>query len=189
MGVIICGIDPGYNTGGLVVLESPNRVIYARRMSPTKQEKAAAAELAKTLVGDKQFNGADLVAQAQADRILLALDESPVKPDLLAVESFVDQPQYAKTMRAKLWTTPYTMGYLSAGLRARGYSVAEGNLVYQNAGVVMKHFALRLKLLKDRDETTMQSVYPGSDILTNDHMRSAFAHAAWRALRIPRKEM
>ncbi len=189
MGVIIGGIDPGYSTGGLVVLEAPNHVIYARSFAPKPSEVAETKALAKTLMGDKAFNDAALRSEAQVQRILAALDDSPVKPDLLAVESFVDQPQYATTMRKGLWKTPFLMGHLAAGLAERGYSVAEGNLIYQDAGVVLKHFKLRISLLKRRDHATMHTHYPGSDILTNSHMRSAFAHAAWRALRLPRKEL
>jgi hypothetical protein len=189
VGIVIGGIDPGFTTGGLVVLEEPNLVIYGRSLAPKRGDVAVARAIADKLHGDREFNRGDILARAQAQRFLTALDESPKRPDFIAVESFVDQPQHAKTMRKGLWKTPLMMGYLAAGLVERGYSQEDGTLQFQNAGVVLKHFSLRLGLIQRGDHATVQSVYPGSGILTNNHMRSAFAHAAWCALRLPRKEM
>jgi hypothetical protein len=189
VGIVVGGIDPGYTTGGLVVLETPNNVIYGRSLAPSAKDRAQAKQDVASLQGDREFNLGDLLARRQAARFLAALDESPRKPDVIAVESFVDQPQHAKTMRKGLWKTPLTMGYLTAGLVERGYCQEDGTLQFQNAGVVLKHFAMRLKLMERGDEATLHTAYPGSSILTNNHMRSAFAHAAWCALRLPRKEM
>lgn len=189
VGLAICGIDPGLTTSGLVVIDAPNLVVYGRSLAPSEAEKAEVATRSKALGSDTEFNRGVLLASGQSARILAALDESPVRPDMVCVESFVDQPQYAKSMRKGLWKTPLTIGYLLAGLADRGYDLDSGTLHLQNAGVVLKQMALRMELIKRRDEATLQTGYPGSAIVTNSHMRSAFAHAAWRAQRIPRKEM
>jgi hypothetical protein len=185
----ICGIDPGLTTSGLVIIQAPNHVVYGRSLAPTKAEQEQVSVRAKALGTDTEFNRGVLLASSQAQRILQALDEAPVRPDMIAVESFVDQPQHAKTMRKGLWKTPLTIGYLLAGLAERGYDLDRGTLHLQNAGVVLKHMALRIEQIKRRDETTLNTFYPGSAIVTNSHMRSAFAHAAWRVQRIPRKDM
>lgn len=188
--MMISAIDPGYSSCGMVWIRSgDHRVFDAFSPKPSSGERQAAEDFAKEYEGDRQFTVASILMQTHVQRIVDLFDRreemapAKLKTDLVVVESFVDQPSQAKKMLRDRWKPPLAIGLLVAELARRGFTVEAGNLIFQNASV-LGQFRVEMDLIKDRDPATLSDDYPGSNQLTNEHMRSAFVHGLYRALRV-----
>jgi hypothetical protein len=112
-------------------------------------------------------------------------------PQIVAMESFVDQAQHAKKMMANRWQTPHLIGRLESYLATHGYSVNDGSLIYQNAGVVLPQLSSEIAALEDRGRSKISThvLLPGDELITNDHLRKALAHALAAAFRIQHRTL
>lgn len=191
---LVCGIDPGLASGGLVVIDAldGDRVIAAyslvEKKGDSKEARARAEEMAASLGGwgDKAFTSAALRSTSWIAKAEEALSEITKKHGIVAwcaVESFVDQPSRARKEKEGLlrnrWQTPLSMGALALVLSSFGLSLERGNLVYQNAGVVLPQWRDELALLESKKE-----VVAGDKIVKNDHQRKALLHALALSLRL-----
>lgn len=193
---LIAGLDPGLRTGGLVVVEktTSERVLASISIvepaGAVAQARKRADDLAARLGGwsDREFLAAALRADKWCERLVSALDEIEVEHgpiDIFAVESFIDQPSKAQRVQRKRWMTPLVMGQLAVVLRQRGSDVANGRVVYQNAGVVIRQWSAEIGLLAQRRRGATNSVViAGDEQVGNDHERKALAHALALSLRL-----
>lgn len=195
---LICGIDPGLGTGAIVALSpAGDRVLYARSLTEVRGDAARARERASELAGrlggwgDRDYCAAHLRAEAWLARLRAACSElrdahGPIR--VCAVESFVDQRSRAREERARLlrnrWQVPHVIALVSVVLAEHGLTVENGGLVYQNAGTVLSQLSRELTLLRERGATEEERILAGDDLLTNDHERSAFAHALALSIRM-----
>lgn len=186
------GIDPGLTSGGLVVVErGSERIVAARSLVPTPATKREATESAEDALGSRAFTAADILAAIQARAAATALseliaDHGPITA--VCVEGFIDQPSRVTAEKKGLvkerWKTPLMIGHLSEQLATVGFRVDLRNLAYTDAGVVIKHFSVELsRLAARRRGDRKELVAPGDHLLTNDHLRKAWAHASWLSLR------
>lgn len=196
----IAGIDPGLRSGGLVLIESdPERVLASvslvEKPGDSKQARAEVESVAEALGGwaDKQFASACLRAESWMERFAEAFErlaEQNGEIAMIACESFVDQPSKARKEKAGLlarrWQTPLLTGFLVPYLAARGYTVANGRLVFQNAGVVIPQMRSELAILENGRAPDKEAVVPGGSLVGNDHERKALAHALALAIRVRR---
>lgn len=187
----IVGIDPGLSSGGLVALcPRSERVLAAHSLLGPGVPSRSATAGEPEILGDRNFTLAERLAAAQAARTLAALDAvaSGYRIVRIGVESFVDQRSRAREDQGRLikdrWKTPLVIGHLCAGLAARGFTSVAGNLVFQDAGIVIRHFASELRELAGRPRGDARDRVAADDhLLTNDHLRKAWAHALWLSLR------
>lgn len=188
--MIIVGIDPGVSTGAIVAYNAAtDSVCFALAASRSKSDRDAAKQAVSAMPGSREFAAADLLAQAQATTMLTAVDDIVAQFDLphrIAVEAFVDQRSRAREEKAQLlrdrWKTPLVIGHLSAGLAPRGFTVAAGTLVWQDAGIVQRHYATELAALR-AGEFGEPFLPQNARLLSSEHRRDAWAHAAWCAQR------
>lgn len=191
---VIVGIDPGLSSGGLVAVAGRSeRVVAAHSLvGPGVPSRAVDAE-GPPITGDRNFTLAMAIAARQAQRIAALLDQLAVAHRIVRVgiESFVDQRSRAREERGRLvkdrWKTPLVIGYTAALLAPRGFSTGDGTLVYQDAATVLRQFSDQLAAL--RDSARSEPVCPNDHLLTNDHMRTAWAHAVWLAHRTGRDSL
>lgn len=184
---IIVGIDPGLSSGGLVAVTGRSeRIVRAYSLVGPGVPTRASRSLAEPRLGDRNFTLAVRLAAAQAAKVAAIIGELRQLHRILAIgiESFVDQRSRAREERNRLlkdrWKTPLVIGHMGAALAAAGFSEEHGNLFYQEASVVLRQFSDQLAALAarargERDEP----VCPNDHLLTNDHMRTAWAHAVW----------
>lgn len=185
---LVIGIDPGLSSGGLVAIAGRSeRVVAAYSLvRPGVPSRRADAD-AEPLTGDRNFTLAMRIAAAQSARIaeLVALIGSEHRIVRIGVESFVDQRSRAREEQARLvkdrWKTPLVIGYAAALLAPIGFTTEDGSLVYQDASTVLRHMSAQLAAL--RDPARSEPVCENDHLLTNDHMRTAWAHAVWLAHR------
>lgn len=188
---VIVGIDPGLSSGGLVAVAGRSeRVVVAHSLVrpgvPSRSESAGEPQI----TGDRNFTLAAAIAAQQALRIAELVDEIAAVHRILriGVESFVDQRSRAREERDRLvkdrWKTPLVIGYAAALLAQRGFHTDDGSLVYQDAATVLRQFSAQLAALRDSKRT--EPVCENDQLLTNDHMRTAWAHAVWLAHRTGR---
>lgn len=198
----VLGGDPGVRSGGAAYLRvgQPEEVIAAFSLVETEKQRKAAKDKVANLIqknggwGDSTYMVLSLRARrwnVSFCEFLDTISKEFGKPHLIALESFVDQAQHAKKMMANRFQTPHLIGLLEGELSKRGYSVEEGNLIYQNAGVVIPQLSSEIAALEDRDRYKMKNfaVIPGDEVIKNDHMRKALAHALAAAFRIQRGEL
>lgn len=196
---LICGIDPGLASGGLVVINAAdgNRVLTSlslvEKSGAAKKARSEAEEIASSVGGwgDMQFSAAALRSERWCAAVREALSEitdeyGPIA--FFAVESFVDQPSRARKEKAGLlrnrWQTPLSIGGLAEVLREHGAEVSNGRVVYQNAGIVIPQWATQLAQLETRTRGEDAGVVPDDRLVGNDHERKALVHALALALRI-----
>lgn len=185
MATYIGGIDPGLGTGGFVVLrrDAPGEfapIVFAASLVERKRDRDALAASLPAYYderpGDRHYALADLRAQAQARRALAALDAYAAEhPPMaaIAIESFIDQGSRAAGPFVKdRWKTPHAIGRLVTNLELRGYTTQDGTLLWQDAGVILRQLAEEIRRLA-RGERVVE----GAQMLTNDHLRKAWAHA------------
>ena len=197
---IVGGIDPGLSSGGVVLLQrDPERVLAAISLvEPAGSARAALAQARAYLGarggwGDVEFTAAMIRAKNWMTLFRSRLDAvcAEVGPvDIWAIESFVDQRSRAREEKARLlknrWMTPLVIGMLADELEARGMSLENDRIVYQNAGIVIRQMAEEIGRLKDRRRSAaLDVVIPGDRLVTNDHLRKAFAHALALHMRLP----
>lgn len=175
----IIGVDPGLSSGGIVLLRVEDDCViaadkFARIQRGTTAESYPGA--------DKAFADANRIAMRRAVQLAERVGEwhAQVGVGMIALESFVDQASRGRALIKERWTTPLVIGHLAARLADIGYSEPEGTLVFQDAGMVLRHFQSELA----RMQAGEPGITPGQEHLANEHMRSAWAHAAWLALRI-----
>lgn len=196
---LICGIDPGLASGGLVVINTAdkNRVLASRSLveKPGEAKKArSTAEAGASGIGgwgDMQFTAAALRSESWCLKVRQALDEICEEYgsiEFFAVESFVDQPSRARKEKAGLlrnrWQTPLSIGGLAAVLREHRADVANGRVVYQNAGIVIPQWQTQIAQLEKRTKGKDAGVAPDDRLVGNDHERKALVHALALALRV-----
>jgi len=196
----IAGIDPGLRSGALVVVQSrPERVLASASLveegGAAREAKRRVTEIAEALGGwsDKEFASACLRADEWMRRFRQAFEAAEKEHgeiDYVACESFVDQPSRASQEKAgllrKRWQTPLLTGYLNVYLAERGYTIENGRLVFQSAGVVIKQLAEELGVLKRGRPSARERVISGASLVRNDHERKALAHAMALRLRLAR---
>lgn len=194
----ILGIDPGLRSGGAAYVElagSSERVLAALSLVETEKQRKEAAGEAKRLKegnsgwGDEKYTAVSLRAHRWRSEFIAFLDrisDEFGQPDLIAVESFIDQAQHARTLKANRYQTPHLTGLLEAALYERGFAVERGNLLYQDAGDVIPQHSSEIAALESRSRSKINefAVVPGDEVITNDHMRKALAHALAASLRV-----
>lgn len=189
----IAGIDPGLGTGAIVILDRARGGRIAAAVSlieakgAIKEAREEARRLAATFGGwsDKQFLAADLRARIWVKRACKFLETFKAENgsiDIIAIESFVDQAQHARSMRRSRWMVPFLTGLLILELDRRGFSPERENLIYQDAGLVFKQLDRELAALAHPRAKPL--LVEGDEQLTNEHQRSAFAHAWALSLRL-----
>lgn len=194
---MICGIDPGLATGGLVLVELGDvervraSVSLVEKRGAVAEAKRQAKDLAAGLGGwsDIEFLAAALRTESWCGRLaetLDALEDEHGTIDVYAVETFVDQPSRAKKVVRSRWMTPLVIGRLTALLAERGVTPANGGVVYQNAGVVIQQSQKELALLESRGRDKRDVLVEGDHLVSNDHERKALMHALALSLRIKR---
>lgn len=191
----LAGVDPGLRSGGLVFIDpdTDGAIVESHSMVETAAERAAATGLVAELFegrgnwGDREFSEAVIRGERWRDDFFAAFDaycDAHGHPAAVAVESFVDQPSKAKKIQARRWQTPLLIGMLITGFAERGYTVANGRLIFQNAGTVIRQHSNELMRLEERNNATFDVVVKNDHLLTNDHQRKAWAHADALSLRI-----
>lgn len=198
----ILGIDPGLRSGGAAYIELADgeRLIAALSLVETEKQRKEAASRAKAIKeenkgwGDATYIAVSLRARRWIDDFAAFFNEIREEfgaPELIAVESFVDQAQHAKKMMARRYQTPHVMGLLEAFLFDQGYSIDYRNLIYQDAGTVIPQLSSEIAALEERDRSKMKTfaVLPGDELITNDHKRKALAHALAASFRVRRGEL
>lgn len=202
MSNFIAGVDPGLASGGLVILDQEPQVIMAASMVEKAKGKAVSVDTANKLVSDlggwsdKEFITAELRARAWVDAFSIIVDDFVLEHgpiDLWAVESFVDQRSRAREEKEQLlrnrWHTPLVMGLLIPVFEKHGATTANGKLVYQNAGIVIRQMSLEIATLKNRTRANKKDVVVrGDTVIRNDHQRKAFAHAYALSIRAKAKK-
>lgn len=178
----IAGVDPGLASGGIVCVElQPERIVDAEslRTKPGKPD---------TEYVDRQFTDAIRRAEEWMNGAAAALDR--MRPDLVVIESFVDLPSRARrngggksAFDKNRWMTPLVIGRLDAHLRGLDVEVR-----YQNPSV-LKQFAIPVGQMQEanslsRRGRTVDVVFPGDHLLVNEHLLSAWSHAAYAAERV-----
>jgi hypothetical protein len=196
---LICGIDPGLASGGLVLIDprDGDRVLDSHSLVERKGAVAAAKARAEELNGalgswgDREFTAAALRSEDWCLRVkdfLEGLVEGHGPISYFAVESFTDQASRARQDKAGLirnrWQTPLSIGGLADVLRGFGAEVGNGRLIYQNAGVVLPQWRSELALLESRVRGQEAGVAPDDHLVGNDHERKALVHALALALRL-----
>lgn len=193
---LICGIDPGLASGGLVVIDASDRdrVVAAYSLVEKKGAVAEAKKEAEDKAhelegwGDKAFTSAAIRSEKWIGKVEEAMEEISREHGPIAwcaVESFTDQPSRARKEKEGLlrnrWQTPLSMGGLQLVLAKFDLSLENGKLFYQNAGVVIPQWRDELARLEAGEE-----IAPGDKIVKNDHQRKALLHALALSLRLRR---
>jgi len=174
----VCAVDPGLATGAAVLFGTlPQRVLDAVNLKTPK------AQANRDRPGDMQFTDAVLRARGQAAALRAFLIEH--NPDMVCVESFVDlasrrrKGEGGKEDRLR-WQTPLVIGMIDPMLRELGYQ--DHQIRYQNP-VALHHFRVERGVLWDairtRRKRTEHLVLPGDELITNEHLLSAFTHGLW----------
>jgi hypothetical protein len=215
---VLLGIDPGLRSGGIVALDQADhdRVLAAfsivERSGDAKKALAEAKRISKELFGakdwsDYEYTAASVRASVWIAAAAAALDEIEARfgPIVaVACESFVDQRSRAREEKnrllAKRWQTPHVIGRLEALLESRGIAVANGRLVYQNAGIVLQQLrneraiiATDAGIVLENDSSPAKAsdprhdglVCPGDSLIGNEHELSALLHALALSFRFP----
>jgi hypothetical protein len=198
---LAAGLDTGLSSGGLVVLDRArdDRVLEAVSLVEPKgaarTARAFADAQAETFGGwsDREFLAAQFRALRWMDMLTEALDRienEHGRIDMFGIESFVDQRSRAREEKQQLlknrWMTPLTMGMLAAELDRRDYTIYNGRVVYQNAGIVIRQMSEEIARLKARPRGgTADLIVRGDHKVTNDHLRKAFAHGLALSMRLP----
>lgn len=192
----IAGIDPGLASGGLVAIDASDRdrVLAAFSIIPSaprlrRQARTQAAQIAEIAGGwsDKQFLAACLRAQNWIARCETALDQIEADHGPIgayAIESFTDQPSRSGKSKKKRggdlisnrWQTPLVIGMLLDSLAQRGVTLTSGQVFLQNAGVVLPQKELEWTLIAEHPGEP-DVVVPGSELISDEHTRSALMHA------------
>lgn len=185
----LIGIDPGLGSGGLVGIDAKadDKVLYAYSLVPPRKVTLEAKREAHEILdswggwGDRQYLEAERRALWWMEEVRKALTDFIAtfgEPRAIAIESFVDQPSRAlKRLIRNRWQTPHVIGLMSGELRRLGYSPEAGNLVYQNAGVVLRQYSEEIAIL-ERRATPYQDgvVVPGDKRIKNEHEIRALMH-------------
>lgn len=202
MSSLIIGIDPGLATGGIVLIRvgstgADDEVIEAFSMVEKKdllnQDKKRAIDLIESGVnrwGDREFTLAMLRTDRWVKKAIAEIsrwEDKYGQVEKIAIESFVDQPSRAKQIMKLRWQTPLLIGAFVERLKDLGYT--EDQLIYQNAGTVLKQWQTELDLLKnDKRKKRARQVDPvivkGDWQISNDHLRKALVHGLALAIRI-----
>jgi hypothetical protein len=202
MSSLIIGIDPGLATGGMVLIRvgsssSADEVIEAISMVDKKElvdkDKKRALELIDSGInrwGDREFTATMLRTERWVKKAIKEISkwEKEYGPiEKIAIESFVDQPSRAKQLIKLRWQTPLLIGAFVERLKDLGYR--EDQLIYQNAGTVLKQWQTELDLLKNdkRKKRARQDemvIVKGDWQITNDHLRKALVHGLALAIRM-----
>lgn len=169
----LMGIDPGMSTGGAVLIQrSPEMVLDALRLKTPPQK------WDREQPGDKQFSDSILRARGQADALLQFIDRH--RPGLLAIESFVDLVSHTGKENRLRWQTPLVIGMLDAGIRDLGYE--DHQIRYQNPVVLHQMRDERSKLNQANKAQRKRKdwvLVPGDQLISNQHLISAFLHGSW----------
>lgn len=148
----LLAVDPGIRNTGIVLLDDGPRIVQAWTLRTS---------------GDDSFRSAQhrcdsLVAQLQA------VYQETGEVDHVAVEAYRDIPGRLRSVKNR-WMCPLAIGRLTETLRL--FSVS-GHVVWQDPETVMRAYAGYV-----RAWASGQHIIAGSELLTNEHLRSAAAHA------------
>ena len=173
-------------------------VSMVEKRGVVKQAETEARRLADLLGGwsDLEYGAASLRVDRWMETFISgfeAIEDEHGAPHYVAVESFVDQRSRAREEQQRLvknrWMTPLLIGELAVYLADRGYTVANGRLIYQNAGTVIKQWATEIGMLENRrarGKSAEDLLVVGDHQVSNDHLRKAFVHARALSVRVRR---
>lgn len=170
-------------SGGAVLLSArPESVLAALRLS-TPAQKAS-----RDRPGDMQFSDAVLRARGQVK----LLRDFIVKhePDLIAIESFVDLASREGKEDRLRWQTPLVIGMIDAMVRDLGYP--DERIRYQNPIVLHQLRLERAQLVeanKPRGKRKEHVLVPGDQLVSNEHLISAFLHGSWSVERLEEDQL
>lgn len=198
----ILGVDPGVASGGAVLIKSNNTIISARSLVEKKNDKNKANESSKKILdsmdgwGDREFYSLVLRSHNWINRFKEYYKEMVNEHgaiDYIVIESFVDQRSRAREEKKQLlinrWHTPFLMGELTYLLKKEEYVVGE-NIIFQNAGIVIRQWKNELDLLSSRKKLDRSDIVVKNDnIIRNDHLRKALIHALAFSLRLKDQEI
>lgn len=166
MGLIV-GIDPGLANTAMVAIEN-GRIVLSRTIT-TKG------------AGKPTFETVMQRGTTIADKLLELFD--PLRNvTVVPIEGYEDfgggylrkrkkKGGEAERLVPNRWTTPAVCALIGAKLSSRGYTV-----VWQSPRLVMTRYAA----YKSAWATGRTGLFPGDELITNDHERSAACHAlAW----------
>lgn len=164
-------------------------------MSYPPERIVAAESLVRTIpkinvpIGERSFTAAEAHARAVARRAAGILDawlSEWGRIDAVGMEAFIDQPSRARqsNLVKDRWKTPLAMGHICALFSQRGYASENGNLFFQDPAI-LRQFAAELgELARRKRGNSSDVVCEGDRLLTNDHLRKAWAHGAWLCPRL-----
>ena len=171
---LVCGIDPGLATGGMVLLRvQPEEVLAVQRLKTKPGDQSQVA-------GEKQFAQAVARGRLQVQQISAFLQEHD--PDFISIESFVDLASRKGKEDRLRWTTPLVIGMIDAELQKLG--MAE-RVRYQNPSI-LSQFRTEMSQLGEANKNRKRPdlLLPGDHLISNPHLLSAWAHASWRVARL-----
>lgn len=155
MSMNIIAIDPGTRHTGIVYMDE-RRIIDAKTVafpSACGVDQYALDERCRNI-------------WQQAESFLLTHDH-----EKLVIEGFVPYPGM-KVARSTSHQTPWLVGYLLSGLEKLGEDVA----IQTSKQVLNPRTRGSLATQYDMLKNPKTWVYQGDDLLTNDHLRTAFLH-------------
>lgn len=180
----VLGIDPGFTSGGLVLLDVFEGDVVTVFSIAGKMD----INEPVVKVGNGSYARDIITARTQAQRTCDAVRRIHEKHgvDHVAIESFVDFKSKARKEKQGLlqqrWKTPLMMGALDTLLVDIGFDTARGNVSWQNPAI-LDQFKTEIGQLKDK-ATDSELIATGANQITNDHLRKAWAHAEWCRMRI-----
>ena len=151
---IIVGIDPGLANTGIVALDERERVVLATTIHSAGE-------------GQPEFSGVMERGMAVASGVVEALQ--PLENvERVAIEGYEDFGPHLRGARNR-WTTPAVAALIGSKVASAGYTVE-----WQSPSAVMRAYSAHKRMWEQK-----RTVIEGDDALTNDHLRSAAAHALW----------
>jgi hypothetical protein len=168
---LVAGIDPGLATGGMVAIVN-HKIVAVQSLKSVREENDS--------TGDPVFTDAILRAEKICVTVTQTLFQwerewGPIQ--LIGIESFVDLPSRLRHQNAAgqpiwikdRWKTPLVIGMMHAYLR-------EYPLQYYNPAILQ---SFRDELSGLQDPARRGKIYPGAELLSNDHLMKAWCHAMY----------
>ena len=155
----------------------PEQVLAVQRLKSPPQKSD------RDRPGDHQFSDAILRARLQVATIKTFLVEH--KPDLVAVESFVDLASRAGKEDRLRWQTPLVIGFIDCCLRDLGYT--DERIRYQNPSVLNQMRVERGQMIEANAAPGKRKEHvlvPGDEMVSNEHLISAYLHGSWSVERL-----
>jgi hypothetical protein len=112
------------------------------------------------------------------------------RPDLVAIESFVDLASRAGKEDRLRWQTPLVIGLIDPMLRDLGYT--DEQIRYQNPSVLHQMRQERAQLMEANaapGKRREHVIVPGDELISNEHLVSAYLHGSWSVERLSAEEL